>query len=187
MLKTASLKMGINICVRVKIPNFQSQIPNRMIPHFQKPRAARLSPRELPDRKPRFFAFLLAAVLAWWGVYPQIAFARETLPSRGDRGGIETAKQEISMARELDRVIRQVTEFKLDNGMTFIVLERPRAPVTSFLIHADVGGANEPDRQTGVAHYLEHLAFKGTKKIGTTDYQAEKPLLEKQDQLFDEY
>ncbi|TAE95055.1 MAG: insulinase family protein [Oscillatoriales cyanobacterium] len=92
----------------------------------------------------------------------------------------------LSVQPSLDRVIKQVTEFKLDNGMTFVVLERPRSPVASFLIHADVGGANEPEGQTGVAHYLEHLAFKGTPKIGTTDYKAEKPLLEKQDKLFEQ-
>ncbi|MGL5082871.1 MAG: M16 family metallopeptidase [Microcoleaceae cyanobacterium] len=86
----------------------------------------------------------------------------------------------------LDRVINQVTEFRLDNGMKFIVLRRDKAPVISFLIHADVGGANEPDGMTGVAHYLEHLAFKGTKRIGTKDFQAEEPLLDKMDQLFDQ-
>ncbi|MDY6803657.1 MAG: pitrilysin family protein [Cyanobacteriota bacterium] len=86
----------------------------------------------------------------------------------------------------LDRVKNEVSEFRLDNGMKFIVLERHRAPVISFLLYADVGAANEPDGQTGVAHYLEHLAFKGTPKIGTTNYAAEKPLLEKLDRLFEE-
>lgn len=148
-----------------------------MTPQSQKPREAKLSPRESPDRKTRFLASLLAAVLLWWGISPQIALAREN-PANGS--------SVVSAVPSLDRVIRQITEFKLDNGMTFIVLERPRAPVTSFLIHADVGGANEPDGQTGVAHYLEHLAFKGTQKIGTTDYKAEKPLLEKQDKLFEQ-
>lgn len=85
----------------------------------------------------------------------------------------------------LDRVMDQVREFRLDNGMKFIVLQRNQAPVVSFLIHADVGGADEPEGQTGVAHYLEHLAFKGTKRIGTLDYEAEKPLLKKLDSLFD--
>ncbi|MBL1174757.1 M16 family metallopeptidase [Pantanalinema sp. GBBB05] len=83
----------------------------------------------------------------------------------------------------LDRVIDQVTEFKLDNGMKFIVLERHKAPTVSFLTYADVGGADEPDGKTGVAHFLEHLAFKGTSRIGTTDYQTEKPLLDRLDQL----
>lgn len=177
MLKKASLELAANIVARANIPYLKSQIPNRMIPLFQKPREAKLSRRESP-RKNRFIALLLAAVLLWWGVSPEIALARENPAS---------TPQEVSMGVSLDRVIRQVTEFKLDNGMTFIVLERPRAPVASFLIHADVGGANEPDGKTGVAHYLEHLAFKGTTKIGTTDYQAEKPLLEKQDKLYEQY
>lgn len=159
------------------MPNPKSQISNPMIPPSQKPSEAKLSPRESPKRKKRLLAFLLAAVVLWWGISPEIALAREN-PANGSAA--------VSVVPSLDRVIRQVTEFKLDNGMTFIVLERPRAPVASFLIHADVGGANEPDGQTGVAHYLEHLAFKGTPQIGTTDYKAEKPLLEKQDKLFEQ-
>ncbi|NET02275.1 MAG: insulinase family protein [Sphaerospermopsis sp. SIO1G1] len=83
----------------------------------------------------------------------------------------------------LDRVIQKLTEFRLDNGLKFIVLEKHQAPVVSFVTYADVGGVDEPDGQTGVAHFLEHLAFKGTKRIGTTDYQAEKPLLEKLEKL----
>ncbi len=84
----------------------------------------------------------------------------------------------------LDRVMEQVTEFTLDNGLKFIVLERHRAPVVSFLTYANVGGVDEPEGQTGVAHYLEHLAFKGTRRIGTQNYTAEQPLLDRLDQLF---
>ncbi len=158
------------------MPNPKSQISNPMTPPSQKPpREPKLSHRDSFTSKTRLLASLLAAVVLWWGINPQIALAREN-PANGSAA--------VSVMPSLDRVIRQVTEFKLDNGMTFIVLERPRAPVASFLIHADVGGANEPDGQTGVAHYLEHLAFKGTPQIGTTDYKAEKPLLEKQDKLF---
>ncbi len=82
------------------------------------------------------------------------------------------------------RFIERVTEFTLDNGLKFIVLENHDAPVISFVTYADVGGANEPDGQTGVAHFLEHLAFKGTKQIGTINYTDEKPLLEQSDRLF---
>jgi predicted Zn-dependent peptidase len=67
--------------------------------------------------------------------------------------------------------------------MKFIVLERHQAPVVSFLTYANVGGADEPDGKTGVAHFLEHLAFKGTTQIGTKDYGSEKPLLERLDEL----
>lgn len=159
------------------MPNPKSQISNPMTPPSQQPREPKLSPRDSFTSKTRLLASLLAAVVLWWGISPQIALAREN-PANGSAA--------VSVVPSLDRVIRQVSEFKLDNGMTFIVLERPRAPVASFLIHADVGGANEPDGQTGVAHYLEHLAFKGTPQIGTTDYKAEKPLLDKQDKLFEQ-
>ncbi|PSN18780.1 peptidase M16, partial [filamentous cyanobacterium CCP5] len=84
----------------------------------------------------------------------------------------------------LDRVADQVSEFTLDNGMKFIVLERHQAPVVSFMIHADVGAVNEADGKTGVAHYLEHLAFKGTEEIGTKNYAAEQALFEEMDQVF---
>ncbi len=89
-----------------------------------------------------------------------------------------------SIAPYLDRVIRNVTEFQLDNGMKFVVLERHNAPVVSFLTYVDVGGADEDSGKTGISHFLEHLAFKGTTTIGTTDFAKEKPLLDLQDQLF---
>ncbi len=85
----------------------------------------------------------------------------------------------------IDRFKQQVTEFTLDNGLKFIVLERHEAPIVSFITYADVGGANEPVGQTGVAHYLEHLAFKGTRQIGTTDYGKEAPWLKRLDKQFD--
>ena len=84
----------------------------------------------------------------------------------------------------LDRVVDKVSEFTLDNDMKFIVLENHEAPVVSFVTYANVGGANEPDGKTGVAHFLEHLAFKGTQHIGTTNYRAEENLLNQLDQLF---
>ncbi len=63
------------------------------------------------------------------------------------------------------------------------LLERHEAPVVSFMTYANVGGADEPKGYTGIAHYLEHLAFKGTERIGTTDIAAEKPLLAKLDTI----
>jgi predicted Zn-dependent peptidase len=99
----------------------------------------------------------------------------------------ETLAPPSSIQPYLDRVIKNITEFKLDNGLKFIVLERHEAPVVSFMTYADVGGVDEPDGSTGIAHFLEHLAFKGTQRIGVTggktDYAQEKVLLDKSDQL----
>lgn len=96
----------------------------------------------------------------------------------------QTQKTPTSIQPYLDRVIERVTEFTLDNGLKFIVLEDHQAPIISFTTYADVGGVNEPDGKTGMAHFLEHLAFKGTQEIGTTDYNQEKVLLDQLDQLF---
>ncbi len=57
-------------------------------------------------------------------------------------------------------MIKQLTEFRLDNGMKFIVLERHQAPVVSFLTYADVGGVDEPDGKTGVAHFLRAFSVQ---------------------------
>ena len=95
-------------------------------------------------------------------------------------------KQQSSIQPYLNRVMDKITEFTLDNGLKFIVLENHEAPLVSFVTYADVGGVDEPDGQTGVAHFLEHLAFKGTKQIGTTNYSAEAKLLDKLDALFAE-
>ncbi len=89
-----------------------------------------------------------------------------------------------SIVPYVQRAMQQISEFTLANGMRFIVMEQHQAPVISFLTYADVGGVDEPDGQTGVAHYLEHLAFKGTEQIGTTNYGKEAPYLTQLDDLF---
>ncbi|MBE9006236.1 insulinase family protein [Fortiea sp. LEGE XX443] len=130
---------------------------------------------------------LLALTTFSWVSLPEIALAQTQTappPSRTLQPNKAPAPpNKSSIQPYLDRVVKQLTEFQLGNGMKFIVLERHQAPVVSFLTYADVGGIDEPDGQTGVAHFLEHLAFKGTKRIGTTDYKAEKPLLERLEQL----
>jgi predicted Zn-dependent peptidase len=77
-----------------------------------------------------------------------------------------------------------MTEFTLDNGLTFLVLERHEAPVVSFHTYADVGAVDEVRGITGLAHLFEHMAFKGTKTIGTKDYEAEKVAMAKMDEIF---
>lgn len=66
-----------------------------------------------------------------------------------------------------------VTEFTLDNGLTFVVVERHEAPVVSFMTYANVGSVDEPVGQTGIAHMFEHMAFKGTTSVGTADLEGE--------------
>jgi len=77
----------------------------------------------------------------------------------------------------------RVTQYQLENGMTFIILPEKEAPVISFVTYADVGGANEDQGKTGAAHFLEHLAFKGTSEIGTTNYEKEKEIINRLDKV----
>src|SRR5208337_5616090 len=74
-----------------------------------------------------------------------------------------------------------------DNGLTLLVCERPEAPVFSFFTLVDAGSAQDPMRQTGLAHMFEHMAFKGTDMICTADYAAEKPALEKVETAYSAY
>ena len=71
-----------------------------------------------------------------------------------------------------------VTEFKLENGMRWLVVKRGEAPVFSGVVMVRVGGADEVMGKTGVAHMFEHMAFKGSSRIGTSDWEKEKPILD---------
>ena len=87
-------------------------------------------------------------------------------------------------AQDLAEFEKRMTEFTLDNGLKFLVLERHEAPVVSFHIYADVGAVDEVKGITGLAHLFEHMAFKGTKTVGTKDYEAEAKAMAKMDELF---
>ncbi|MDX1639155.1 MAG: pitrilysin family protein [Balneolaceae bacterium] len=90
----------------------------------------------------------------------------------------------LSEGQSLEDFEEKVTEFTLDNGLTFLIIERPIAPVASFVTYVDVGGANEPVGHTGIAHIFEHMAFKGTHYIGTTNWEKEKVALRKVDRAY---
>ncbi|MCF7976246.1 MAG: insulinase family protein [Phycisphaerae bacterium] len=91
----------------------------------------------------------------------------------------------LGTAQDLAAFEAKVTEFSLDNGLMFIVLERHEAPVVTCLTMADVGSVDEARGRTGLAHLFEHMAFKGTRSIGTRDYRAEKVVLAEQDRVFE--
>jgi predicted Zn-dependent peptidase len=90
-------------------------------------------------------------------------------------------------AQDLASFEKKVTEHKLANGLTFLIYERPEAPVVSFFTYAGVGAAQEVPGITGLAHMFEHLAFKGTTTIGTNDWPAEQKALQKVDETYHAY
>jgi predicted Zn-dependent peptidase len=73
-----------------------------------------------------------------------------------------------------------VKEFQLDNGMLFLVVERPTAPQVACRIAIRAGSALEENGKSGIAHLLEHMMFKGTKNFGSLDYKKDQQL---QDQI----
>ena len=93
----------------------------------------------------------------------------------------------FAAAQDLASFEKRITVKKLDNGLTAIVCERPEAPVFSFFTHVDAGSVQDPMGKTGLAHMFEHMAFKGTDKIGTKDYAKEKIALEKIEQAYAAY
>ncbi|MEK6670901.1 MAG: pitrilysin family protein [Nitrospirota bacterium] len=71
-----------------------------------------------------------------------------------------------------------MVEQQLTNGLTVLMVERHQTPVVSLNMTFRVGGVNEQVGQTGLAHLYEHMAFKGTRTVGTKNYEKERPILE---------
>ncbi len=78
-----------------------------------------------------------------------------------------------------------VVEHTLGNGMRVLVLERQGSPTVAFVVHYKVGGVNERPGETGIAHLLEHMLFKGSTTVGTTDLDAELALFPAIDAVHD--
>ncbi|MEX0994414.1 MAG: pitrilysin family protein [Balneolaceae bacterium] len=87
-------------------------------------------------------------------------------------------------AQDLEIFEEKVTEFTLDSGLHFIIIERHVAPVASFITFVDVGSVNEPVNHTGIAHIFEHMVFKGSNTVGTTHWEAEQEAIDKMDAAY---
>jgi predicted Zn-dependent peptidase len=73
----------------------------------------------------------------------------------------------------------KVVEHTMKNGMKLLMVERHTSPTVSAWIRFKVGSVDERSDERGIAHMLEHMLFKGTTTLGTTNYAAEKPILDK--------
>lgn len=80
-----------------------------------------------------------------------------------------------------------VREYTLDNGLKVFMSVNPGAPKVQTYIAVKAGSKNDPYETTGLAHYLEHMMFKGTQKLGTQDWEKEKVLIQKIEDLFEAY
>src|SRR3954468_203215 len=90
-------------------------------------------------------------------------------------------------AQDVASFEKRITVKTLPNGLTLLVLERPEAPVFSFYTVVDAGDVQDPKGKGGLAHMFEHMAFKGTDKIGTLNYTAEKAALADVETTFQAY
>src|SRR5579864_3627267 len=90
-------------------------------------------------------------------------------------------------AQDVASFEKRITVKKLANGLTILIMERPEAPVFSFYTRVNVGSVQEISGITGVAHMFEHMAFKGTHEIGTSNWPKEKVALQKVEQAYAAY
>jgi predicted Zn-dependent peptidase len=88
-------------------------------------------------------------------------------------------------AEDFSSLKSQVKKITLKNGLRIIVVSRDIAPVFSAQVWVKVGGADELPGASGAAHLLEHMAFKGTKNIGTSNYAKETGLIDQYDSLYE--
>ena len=77
--------------------------------------------------------------------------------------------------------------YKLKNGLTVILSPTKKDPRIQTFIATKAGSKTDPSDHTGLAHYLEHMLFKGTNKFGSKDWAKEKPLLDQIDALYEKY
>lgn len=77
----------------------------------------------------------------------------------------------------------RVVEHTLKNGLKILMMERHQSPTVSAYIRFNVGGVDDSSGKTGIAHMLEHMLFKGTKTLGTLNYNKEKKILDKIDDV----
>ena len=81
----------------------------------------------------------------------------------------------------------QVREYTLDNGLKVFMSVYKDAPRIQTYIAVRAGSKNDPSETTGLAHYLEHMMFKGSQKLGTSDWEREKVELDKIEALYEVY
>ena len=116
----------------------------------------------------------LAVVLAGVLPAPDANAAKAAKSAPAPKGA---AKPAAPKRTGLETLEKQVRMFTLANGLPFIVVERHDAPVFSFATVVNAGAANDQIGTTGIAHMMEHMAFKGTEIVGTRDYAGEAGLL----------
>ena len=87
---------------------------------------------------------------------------------------------------ETDPSYPPIISYQLKNGLKILILEKRAIPTVAFTMMFKVGNVDNTQGQTGLAHLFEHMAFKGTKSIGTRDYKKEKEILDRINLIYEE-
>lgn len=90
-------------------------------------------------------------------------------------------------AQDLPSFEKRTQMRTLDNGLTVIITERRDAPVFSYATFINAGSAQETPGITGLAHMFEHMAFKGSDRVGTSDWKAEQAALQRVEETYAAY
>lgn len=108
-------------------------------------------------------------------------------PIRVEEGDRDPLKYKVFNPKITEGDPLNVREYTLKNGLKVFLTVNKENPRIQTQVCVRAGGKNDPSHATGLAHYLEHLLFKGTSKLGTIDYEKEKIELDKIKALYEEY
>jgi len=134
-------------------------------------------------------AVLLAAVSCDKGnetATPSVATPNGVTPP----ASVDEIVAQSNLPATLDAALPQddmgVTVHRLSNGLTVYISTERQKPRISAWVAVRTGSRNDPADSTGLAHYLEHMLFKGTSELGTLDFEKEKPHLDRIAELYDQ-
>lgn len=132
----------------------------------------------MQTRKFLLLFFLISNALLYAQVEPKIVTIGEEIKHSDDgKFTYKTYKNDPLKSRW----------YTLENGLTVILSPNNLTPRIQTLIATKAGSKSDPSDNTGLAHYLEHMLFKGTDKYGTLDFEKEKIYLDKIDELYEKY
>lgn len=127
------------------------------------------------------FIFAIVVVLL-----SQISFAQVRIDSDSPAISVADPSKEYKIER-VEKDPMNTIIYTLENGLKVYMSVNKEEPRVQTYIAVRVGSKNDPKENTGLAHYFEHLMFKGTQKFGTTDWEKEQTFIKQIEELYEVY
>lgn len=127
------------------------------------------------------FIFAIVVVLL-----SQISFAQVRIDSDSPAISVAAPSKEYKIER-VEKDPMNTIIYTLENGLKVYMSVNKEEPRVQTYIAVRVGSKNDPKENTGLAHYFEHLMFKGTQKFGTTDWEKEQTYIKQIEELYEVY